>query len=81
MVEVSEVPVDGGVVLSSDGIVVTRPSSGAFKGFNNSCTHTGCGFDRVANRNIVCPCHGSEFSIVDGSVTKGPARHAWRAMA
>jgi Rieske Fe-S protein len=27
----------------------------------------------VAGGTIDCPCHGSKFSIKDGSVVKGPA--------
>jgi Rieske Fe-S protein len=37
------------------------------------CTHQGCIVDQVANGTIDCPCHGSKFSIKDGSVVNGPA--------
>jgi Rieske Fe-S protein len=73
LVKVSEVPVGGGVVLGGDGIVVTQPSAGTFRGFSTTCTHSGCSVNRVTGGNIVCPCHGSSFSVVDGSVTRKPA--------
>jgi Rieske Fe-S protein len=32
-----------------------------------------CIVDQVAGGTIDCPCHGSKFSIKDGSVVSGPA--------
>jgi Rieske Fe-S protein len=43
------------------------------------CTHEGCKVSQVANGTIDCPCHGSRFSIVDGSVVRGPATSPLRA--
>jgi Rieske Fe-S protein len=37
------------------------------------CTHMGCTVDQAANGTIDCPCHGSQFSVKDGSVVAGPA--------
>lgn len=71
LVRTSAVPVGGGVIVS--GIVVTQPSAGTFRGFGTTCTHKGCDVNRVSGGNIACPCHGSRFSIADGSVTNGPA--------
>src|SRR5207245_1815513 len=34
-----------------------------------------------AAQGIVCPCHGSTFSLLDGSVIKGPARKPLPAFA
>ncbi|GAA0432796.1 hypothetical protein Acor_06680 [Acrocarpospora corrugata] len=67
----AEVPVGGGVVLGE--VVVVQPEAGTFKGFSPTCTHQGCKVTSVADKQIVCPCHGSHFSIADGSVTSGPA--------
>ena len=36
-----------------------------------SCTHQGCQPDLIGDR-MICPCHGSEFSL-DGEVLQGPA--------
>lgn len=68
-----EVPVAGGVVLKADEIVVTQPETGTFKAFTAVCTHSGCLVNSVADGVISCPCHGSQFSIDDGSVVAGPA--------
>jgi len=69
----SEVPVGGGKIFSSAKVVVTQPSAGVFKGFSAVCTHEGCTVDQVSNGSIDCPCHGSQFSVKDGSVVSGPA--------
>ena len=37
------------------------------------CTHQGCIVDSVSGGTINCPCHGSKFSIANGSVVNGPA--------
>jgi Rieske Fe-S protein len=71
--KVSSVPVGGGVIYPSHGVVVTQPKSGTFKCFSSSCTHLGCTVDKVAAGLIQCPCHGARFSITDGSVKAGPA--------
>jgi Rieske Fe-S protein len=52
---------------------VTQPTKGEFKAFSAICTHQGCPVNAVTGGEIVCPCHGSHFSITDGSPTSGPA--------
>jgi Rieske Fe-S protein len=69
----SEIPVGGGKVFTSAKVVVTQPTAGAYKGFSAICTHQQCIVDQVANGTIDCPCHGSQYSIKDGSVVAGPA--------
>jgi Rieske Fe-S protein len=69
----SEIPVGGGKVFTSAKVVVTQPSAGQFKGFSAICTHQQCTVDQVSNGTIDCPCHGSQFSVKDGSVVPGPA--------
>ncbi|MFF1873778.1 Rieske (2Fe-2S) protein [Streptomyces sp. CB03911] len=70
----SEVPVGGGKVFREKKIVVTQPTEGQYKAFSAKCTHAGCIVDQVKNNEILCPCHGSRFSITDGSVQgTGPA--------
>jgi Rieske Fe-S protein len=72
-VPTSDVPVGGGDILAAQKVVITQPTAGKFKAFTAVCTHQGCIVDKVANGVIECPCHGSQFSIEDGSVQAGPA--------
>jgi Rieske Fe-S protein len=69
----SEIPVGGGKVFSAEKVVVTQPTAGEFKGFSAVCTHLGCLVDKVASGTIDCPCHGSKYSVKNGSVVSGPA--------
>ena len=69
----AEVPEGGGKIIDGKNIVVTQPEAGVFKAFSAVCTHQGCIVSTIANGTIDCPCHGSEFSVKDGSVVHGPA--------
>ncbi|MGW0883373.1 Rieske (2Fe-2S) protein [Streptomyces sp. NPDC002671] len=69
----SDIPEGGGKIFKDQGVVVTQPTAGTFKAFSSRCTHQGCAVSSVANGAIVCPCHGSHFSVADGSVQHGPA--------
>jgi Rieske Fe-S protein len=69
----AEVPEGGGKIIDGKNIVITQPQAGSFKAFTAVCTHQGCIVNSVAGGTIDCPCHGSKFSIKDGSVVNGPA--------
>ena len=69
----SEIPVGGGKIFATAKVVVTQPVRGQYNGFSAVCTHVGCVLSEVADGTIDCPCHGSEFSVKDGSVVRGPA--------
>ena len=69
----SQVPEGGGEILTAQRMVITQPQTGSFKAFSSICTHEGCFVNSVSNGTINCPCHGSKFSITDGSVVHGPA--------
>jgi Rieske Fe-S protein len=69
----SEVPVGGGMIFTSQKVVVTQPTAGTFKAFSSICTHQQCQVNKVQNGQIQCPCHHSKYSVADGSVVGGPA--------
>jgi Rieske Fe-S protein len=85
LVATTDVPVGGGVFIKDGKIVaqpgpqeqltavVTQPTAGTFKAFTTTCTHQSCTVGEIKNATIICPCHGSMYSIKDGSVTGGPA--------
>jgi len=77
----SQVPDGGGKIIDGKHIVITQPESGSFKAFSAICTHEGCIVSSVSHGTINCPCHGSRFSIKDGSVVNGPAPSPLAAIA
>ncbi len=73
LTDTASVPVGGGVIIEAEKVVVTQPTAGNFKAFSAICTHKGCTVSDVTDGEIICPCHGSKYSITDGSVINGPA--------
>jgi Rieske Fe-S protein len=71
-IPLSDIPVGGGVIRANDKVVVTQATAGQYKAFSAVCQHQGCIVGSIEGKNIVCPCHGSAYSIVDGSVVNGP---------
>lgn len=71
-VKEAEIPVGSGKVFPTAQAVITQPKKGQFKAFSAVCTHQGCLVDAVTT-TINCPCHGSKYSITDGSVVNPPA--------
>lgn len=69
----SDVPVGGCHVVAESKVVLTQPQAGDFKAFSAVCTHQGCPVSSSTDGVIPCNCHGSRFSIEDGSVVRGPA--------
>jgi Rieske Fe-S protein len=69
----AKVPVGGGVILDDADYVITQPTRGKFKAFSKICTHQNCPVTQIEGGTINCQCHGSQFSIEDGSVQTGPA--------
>ena len=69
----ADVPVGGGEILASANLVITQPTQGEFKAFSATCTHQGCTLASVSGGTINCGCHGSRFSIKDGSNVAGPS--------
>jgi Rieske Fe-S protein len=70
---VADVPADGGLILAKDGVVLTHSSTGSIQGLSTVCTHQGCTVSSISNGRIICPCHGSQFSVTTGAPVAGPA--------
>lgn len=68
----SEIKVGGGAIFATGQAVITQPTAGEFKAFSSICTDAACPVADVTD-TINCNCHGSKFSITDGSVVNGPA--------
>ena len=68
----ADIPVGGGKIYADIQAVITQPTAGEFKAFSSICTHQNCPVADVTD-TINCTCHGSRFSITDGSVLNPPA--------
>jgi len=73
LAKTSEIPVGGGKIFEAEKVVVTQPTAGEFKAFTAVCTHMACTVATVSDGTINCACHGSKYSVADGSVKNGPA--------
>ena len=71
-IPLADIPVGGGIIRAADKVVVTQATAGTYKAFSAVCQHQGCIVGAIEGKKIVCPCHGSAYSIVDGSVVNGP---------
>ena len=70
----ADIPVGSGKIFPGEKVVVTQPAADEFKAFSAVCTHQGCVVSALKGKEIQCGCHGSKFSIEDGSVLDGPAK-------
>ena len=68
----ADIPVGGGTIYPASETVITQPTAGRFQAFSSICTHAGCPVTEVTD-SIGCLCHGSRFSLADGTVLTGPA--------
>ncbi|GAA4953794.1 hypothetical protein GCM10023205_14090 [Yinghuangia aomiensis] len=71
--KVPDVSVGAGKVYDDSAVVVTQPVKDQYKAFYARCPHQGCLVNKVEQGVVKCPCHGSQFSVTDGSVVRGPA--------
>jgi nitrite reductase/ring-hydroxylating ferredoxin subunit len=69
-VDAASVPVGSGVVAGA--YIVTQPTAGTFKAYSNVCPHQGCAVSIIQGAQVKCPCHGSVYSLADGSKVSGP---------
>ena len=79
----SEIPIGGGKIFVNKDLnqhaVITQPTEGEFKAFTSICTHAECDVSEVTSTINCAACHGSQFSIADGSVVRQPAPSALAA--
>jgi Rieske Fe-S protein len=73
LAKTSDIPEGGGKVFKDEKVVVSQPTAGDYKAFSTICTHQKCPMVDLKDDILSCSCHGSQFSIADGSVKKGPA--------
>jgi nitrite reductase/ring-hydroxylating ferredoxin subunit len=64
------------VEVDGRSVLLTR-LHGQVHAYGSRCPHLGGPLERgwVRDDCVVCPCHGSNFSLVDGAVRTGPATH------
>lgn len=67
---------DGPLSADADGTpILLVDDGGVVRALADTCSHVGCSLaeGRIEAGTITCGCHGSRFSLSDGSVVAGPA--------
>lgn len=73
LAKTADIPEGSGKIFKDEKVVVSQPAAGDYKAFSTICTHQNCPMVDLKDDVISCTCHGSRFSVLDGSVKKGPA--------
>ncbi|GAP49003.1 Rieske (2Fe-2S) protein [Streptomyces azureus] len=73
LAKTADIPEGSGKIFKDEKVVVSQPTAGDYKAFSTICTHRDCPMVDLKDDIISCTCHGSRFSVLDGSVKKGPA--------
>jgi cytochrome b6-f complex iron-sulfur subunit len=79
LARLSDVPVGGGILVDgpSGKVLLVQRTAGTVKAYDPTCTHMQFTVSPPQGDTIRCdnpgPNHGSQFSVSDGSVTRGPA--------
>lgn len=73
LAKTADIPEGSGKIFKDEKVVVSQPAAGDYKAFSTICTHQNCPMVDLKDDVISCTCHGSQFSVLDGSVKKGPA--------
>lgn len=73
--DLSQLAVKGtmSVTVNGHNYLLYRPDEQTVLAYTSVCTHQGCKVGTGNSTDFICPCHGSEFSKMDGSVAQGPA--------
>ena len=63
------------VDVNSHKILVVN-LKGKYYAIGDICMHRGCSLSNgtISGENVECPCHGSTYNIVTGSVVTGPTQ-------
>lgn len=61
-------------VTFEDRIIIVKEES-EIRFLSSKCTHLGCKINSIEDEKLICPCHGSSFSL-NGKNIKGPADKA-----
>lgn len=77
-IALAKLPVKGTASVTVEGhnYLLYRPEEATVLAYTSVCTHQGCKVGTGSGETFKCPCHGSEYSKLDGSVTQGPAAKA-----
>jgi nitrite reductase/ring-hydroxylating ferredoxin subunit/uncharacterized membrane protein len=61
--------------MAGDTPVLLVRHDGHLHALHDRCSHRGCHLHtgKVEGESVTCPCHGSRFSLRDGSIERGPA--------
>ena len=61
--------------LAGDTPILLLRRTGRMYAIHDRCSHRGCPLSggKVEGESVTCPCHGSRFSLIDGSIERGPA--------
>jgi nitrite reductase/ring-hydroxylating ferredoxin subunit/uncharacterized membrane protein len=61
--------------MAGDTPVLLLKHDGHLHALHDRCSHRGCELSagQVEGESVTCPCHGSRFSLRDGSIERGPA--------
>jgi len=71
------IQLNNGVTFRDGLIVIKNDKQTQF--LSAKCTHLGCNIHAVENDELVCPCHGSRFSL-EGNCLKGPAKEGLQVL-
>ena len=71
-VKEADIPVGSGKIFPDAQAVITQPKRESSRRSAPSVRIMGCLVDSITT-TINCPCHGSKYSIADGSVVNPPA--------
>jgi nitrite reductase/ring-hydroxylating ferredoxin subunit len=64
--------------MAGDTPVLLLGHLGHLDALHDRCSHRGCPLSggEFVGESVTCPCHGSRFSLRDGSIERGPATTA-----